>query len=218
MQDTGHLDSIEVRQARAVLAKSENTIANLTKTAAKLAAIVDVLPLDTDTAESEARALLSTLETLDREADKVRTEEKEPHLRAGQAVDAKFKGPRAELQRVAKRLRDRIGERAVARERAAAAARQEAVEAAQRKDSEAVNTALARVMEVSAPVTQNGVAESFTWDVESITLGEVPAEFLMVDLTKVKAYVKDCDKAGIEPKIAGVRFKRAATLRVSSVR
>jgi len=185
-------------------------------TARALANVHEVLPIDGDEGRNKAAQLLRVIETMTREAEALRKADKAPHLKACQDVDESFKVATEHLQRVAGGIRARLSEWSLARERKEQEQRRLAAEAAAKSDAEAANLALADP--VFAPVEQpKGVAEVWSWEVETVTIGKVPAEYLALDLTKVKAYIRDCDRVGKQPEIAGLTFKRTVGQRVRSL-
>lgn len=205
----------------AALALRPDTVALLARvraSASEVSRILDVQEITTPEDETKARALLAVICTLDREADAARKAEKDPHLRAGQAVDQEFKGPRAELARVEALLRRRIAEAAERRDREAQAARAALTAAVVASDHVAANAAALAVSEVEKVAPGGGVAETWTYEAIGVTLADVPREYLMVDMVKVKAEIASALRDGREPAIPGIVFKRTAKLRVGSVR
>lgn len=175
--------------------------------AAELSPIVEMLPLETPEQEQRAAKLLRAVETVDKDADAERVKAKAPHLKAGQAVDDEFRGPRAELQKVAKLIRKRMAERAVQRE----ADRTAALEAVRVAPVESANAILANDP-VFAPVESiAGVSERWTWEATAFELRAMPVEFLAVDMVKVRAEIAAANREGRPPSIAGVTFERSVT-------
>lgn len=178
-----------------------------------------LLPLDTPEREAKAAELLRVLETVDREADEERKARKEPHLRAGQAVDQAYKAARAPLQDLIATIRRRLSEAAQARERRRVEALQAVQVAVQASNPEAANSAAlaAREAEAAAPTTP-GVAERWTWELATCVIKAVPEEFLALDMVKVREAIRAADRAGAEPRIPGLTFTRVAQHTVRSMR
>jgi hypothetical protein len=177
--------------------------------ASKIGSIVEVHKLETPEDEATAGELLRVIATLSGELETARKKEKAPHLEAGKKVDAAFRDAGADLTRVDGMLRSRLQEAIQDREAKRLANLRTAALEAQAGNQTAANAALATIPQ---DVTVSGIAERWTWEPVSVRLCDVPEMFLMLDLTKVRAYVKDCD--GAEPKISGITFERKANLSV----
>lgn len=178
-----------------------------------------VATLDTPEREAKAADLLRILTTLDKDADEERKARKEPHLRAGQAVDEEYRQARAPLQALISALRQGLARAAQERETRRLEALQAITVAVQAQDAAGANSAAlaAREVETSAPATP-GVSERWTWEVATCVIAQVPEEFLALDLAKVREAIRAADKAGAKPEIRGLTFTRVAAHTVRTVR
>lgn len=171
---------------------------DLMATSTATARIVGVNPLETIEQVNQATALLQALHNVRQEGDEARKEEKAPHLRAGRAVDDRYRPALKEIDRVIGLIKDRLAERALRIEAERARALSAPVEEA--------NAALAVLPEQAVPA---GVQDRWSWEVDSVDLSKVPLEFLTLDQAKVKAYLKGRVE---EPSIAGLTFRRAVNI------
>lgn len=182
--------------------------------ASKVASIIEVHPLRTPEDEAQAGQLARVVATTIAELDGARKTEKAPHLAAGRAVDDAFAAPLAGLKRVDGMLRDALAAAAQRRETAKLEAVASARAAALAGDAVKANEALASV---PADAGSPGVSERWGWEAVSVDVRTVPVDFLMLDLTKVRAYVKDCVSAGRTPEIPGIVFERKAGIVLAKV-
>ena len=190
-------------------------IASLRTHALSIGQVVDVCPLDTPEADERARALLRLIETLDGQADAQRKALKAPHLKRGQEVDEAFKAPRAALARVGDILRRRLSEAAVRRENERTAALALAADAARVGDTQAANEQIQ--IANAAPVLAAGVSDRMTWEATGFEIAKMPAEFLTVDMVRIRAEIAAANRDGRPPSVPGVTFTRAAAFRVSKL-
>jgi hypothetical protein len=175
--------------------------------AVRVSEIVGVLPLDTLEHEAQAAELLRALATVRARAEEARKIEKAPHLDAGRAVDDRYRDGLAELDRVAGLLKSRLAEKALARE---AEARRLRAEAAAAASVEVANAALAQVQDAPSLA---GVSARHSWELDAITdWRAVPVEYLSIDMVRVRAACTAASRAGAEPVIPGLRFKRAVVV------
>lgn len=195
--------------------ESTALIERVRQRATEIGHVVGLAPLDSPERERAAADLLRAIQTLVAEAEAARKAEKAPALAMTRAVDAAFRAPVAELERVAGLIRDRLAQAAIARERAQAAALARVAPAVQAGDLAGANAALALAGDpVFQPVAGAvaGVSERFSWEPESFDVRAMPLEFLTVDMGKVKAEIADAVRLGREPSIPGVTFRRTATI------
>jgi len=169
--------------------------------------IVEVHPLATHEDEQTAGALLREIARVISEVDAARKIEKQPHLDGGREVDARYRQALDELERVDGLIRGRLRDAIQAREHA----RLEALEIARLGSAAEGSRALAAL---PADVRISGVSESWGYEVRAVHVAQVPAEYLMVDLTKVRAYIRDCIRTGQAPSIPGIDFEQVAQIRV----
>ena len=196
-------------------ASAQALLASLRTHATQIGAIVDVCPLDTPEADAKARQLLQLIQTLDAQAEAERVALKAPHLKRGQEIDAAFKGPRKDLERVGGILRRRLAEAAVQREAARTAALAAAAEATRAGNVQAANEAIQ--VAAAAPPTVAGVSDRLTWEATGFDLAKMPAAFLTVDMVRIREHIREADRTGRQPEIPGVTFERTAAFRVSKL-
>lgn len=193
--------------------ESAALVARMRDTAAAVAQIVEVHPLETPEHERQAGELLRVIKTIMAEGEAERKRLKEPHLKAGQAVDEAFRGPRKALERVETLIKRRLAEAAERRERARLEAVQAARAAVAEGNAEAANEALASIdiagLDASPPA---GISERWTYEPVQIDLRAVPVEFLTLDLPKVRAVVAEAVRLGKAPEIPGIVFERRASI------
>ena len=173
-------------------------------TAEAISQIVEVEPFDTPEAEQRGAQLVRVIQTIQKEAEAARKAIVGPLKAQTKEVDTAFREPRNRLAAVDAMVRRRLQEAAEAREatrRAALAT----VQAAQ--DLQTANAALATVQE--APPTP-GVSQRWGWEIVAIDPAQVPDDFKIVDVQKLKAICKDADRGGADPSVPGVRFERKA--------
>lgn len=204
---------VAVGAADALVARAREVLARLKGTADGIEEIVDVLPLGSLAEETHAADLVRELRRLVREGEAARKEIVAPVKARVRAVDAVFRAPRKRLEALEGRLRARLVEAQEARRRAQEEAAQAAREAAAREDWVAANAALANVPQEEGP---EGTSTRWTWEVESADLRQVPEEYLVLDLPRVRAAIRDAERDGRAPEIPGVRFKRRAIVAVAS--
>ena len=160
-------------------------------------------------AETKASGLLRLIETASRDLERERKAEKEPHLRAGQDVDAAFRAVSGPLERVAASLRAELARCERARDDARRKALAEASAAARAGDAEKANEAILLANDpVFQPVALEGVAASYSWEIESIDPEKLSREFLMPDVKAIEAYAKAAAARGSDPVLEGVTFTR----------
>lgn len=184
-------------------------IDRMARAAKDIGAIIEVHPLATPEDEVKAGSLLRIIKTLVGEAEAERKRLKAPHLKAGKEVDEIFREPRKELERVERLVKRRLAEAAQFREAVRTLAITDAREAALAGDPEAANAA---ILSIDVAPTTSGISERWTYEVESADLRKVPLEFLELDMGKVRAGIQRANKEGSPPKIAGVVFRKVASI------
>lgn len=185
-------------------------LARVKATAIEVSKIVEILPLDTDERRAQAGQLLRALETLKAEAEAERKRIKAPHLKASREVDDAFRPARLEIERVAKAIRDRLSEAARLQEEKRLAALAEVKAAAEANDLDAAQTALVSMDIASLDLMPAGVSTRFTWVIDSWDVDQVPKEYLTIDRGAVEREIRDANREGREPVIAGVVFRKDA--------
>ena len=170
----------------------------------ELLQVVEVLPLEAPEQEQHAAAFVQAIESLIRRSEVVRKDLVKPHKDAAKKIDEAFRGPRNDLKALGDKIRFRLQEAAEKRERL----RLEAIATVQKATTiEAANTALATVVE--APPTP-GVSMRWRWEIVGMTPSQVPDEYKIVDVQKLKGLCKIADGGGAEPSVPGVVFERKA--------
>lgn len=187
--------------------KEQSGVAQFTAYADRLSSIVEVLELHTPEQEQQAARLLRAVSTLSDRLEQERKREKEPHLVAGREVDERFRTPKTELDRISALIRHRLSEAAASREKRRLAA----IAIASSASPAVANEALANAPQ---SVELQGVGELWSWEPTSFDLKKIPIEYLSVDLQKVRAYIRECNKSGASPQIPGVVFERKITHQV----
>lgn len=151
---------------------------------------------------SSVRALLKTLE------DK-RTSITAPLNAAKRSVDALFKPASEPLKECEIIIRSKLTEAAQLRLEAQQAALALAAESAQAGDSDAV---LAAIAEMPVAVTTAGSSAGSKWEVEKAVVDEMPRNWLIPNAEALDTLCK-LSKDGPAPIVAGVTFRRVATVR-----
>lgn len=160
-------------------------------------------------AETKASGLLRLIETASRDLERERKAEKEPHLRAGQDVDAAFRAVSGPLERVAAALRSELARCERARDDARRKALADASAHARAGEAEKANEAILLANDpVFAPVALEGVVASYSWEIENIDPAKLSREFLMPDVKAIEAYAKAAAARGSDPVLEGVSFVR----------
>lgn len=199
----------------ALSTSAKYTLERVRAHAERIAQIIDVTTLETPEQERTAGDLLRLIKTIEADAEAERKTAKAPHLAASRAVDDAFRAPLAELARVEGLLRARLSEAIERREAERRAAQAALVAAAKAGDAEGANRAALAV--ATAPAAPEGISERWTYEVASVDLGRVPPGYLMLDLPAVRAFVSAEVKAGREPAIPGLEFRRVAAVRVAKL-
>ena len=202
------------RLVHARRARPPRGLARLYGTAAHLQG-AEPFPLESEAQEASARALLSTLATIVKEAEALRERDKRPHLQAGREIDALYKDGREPIKAFADALRVRVEARALARLREREAIVATVADASARGDLVTANAALASAPAERAP---DSVSEGFTWEAVEIRLREVPDEYKILDMPKVRAEIAAAVREDRAPAVPGIRFERKARLIVRGVR
>lgn len=187
-------------------------VARMSSTAEAIGSIVEVHPLDSAEDETKAAELLRAIKTLIGQGEATRKALKAPHLKAGRDVDEAFRKPKRALERVEGLIKRRLAEQAERREAERTRALEAAREAVKAQDHETANAELEKVDIAGLDRTPEGISTRWTYEVESVTLSEVPAEYLILDMGKVRAEITAANREGREPKIPGVTFKKAASI------
>lgn len=180
-------------------------------TAKAVGAIVEVHPLDTPEAETQAAGLLRAVKTIHAAGEKERKARKAPHLAAGREVDSIFSEPRKALERVERMIKKRLAEAAEGRERERESALALARTAAAAHDHEAASAALESIdMSMDLAPTPEGISTRWTYEIESVQIEDVPRAFLSVNLEMVRAEIKTAASEGRPPSVDGIDFRKVA--------
>lgn len=188
-----------------VLSRAERlaTIRPVTET---IGAILDV-DIDSTETETIARQLLATANAVLKAVEEQRVEEKAPLLKATKDLDAEYKTAVAPLSRVEGVLRARLEGWLLLLDQRRAAALREAQAASQALAHVEANAAIVRLGE-AAPAKVEKQTDRYTWAVDVLDEAAIPREYMSPDPKKIQAEVRRADAHGIEPRIAGVRFRR----------
>lgn len=192
-----------VKSAEPVLARARGT-------AAAVAQILDVLPLETREDEAKAQELLRALARCEKELEAERKRIVEPIKREASKVDAAFRGPRTEIERVAGLLRRRVAECETKRERARLEAERKAL-APQTPAAEA--NALALVASTPSDPSE-GISYRYRWMYTVESMEALPPEYIVrsVNGAMVEALIKMFEAKGAEPSLPGLKFTREASV------
>lgn len=165
---------------------------------------VSILPLESDAEEAQAVAFLREIARLVKESEDERKRLVAPIKAQSNAIDAAFRVPRQELERVEKEFRARLGERESAREQARIAASKAALAAETPREA---NAALAVAPPPESPVD---IGHRYYWSYEVEDITRVPAAYLSVSAAAVSTHVKAAEASAAEPSIPGLTFTRQA--------
>lgn len=193
---------------------TSEVLARVAATSDYVAPIVDVLPLETHADRETAAALARETSRLLAEADAARKVEKDPHLKAGQAVDRTFKTATEPLARLDASLRRRIREALEADRARELAATQAARVAVLTGDAKAASVALAQIPE-EAPRLE-GVSARWSWEYTIQDLTQVPEAFTVrvVNDAAVRAEIEAARLQGRPPHVPGLVFRQEAQIAV----
>lgn len=193
---------------------TSEVLSRVSATSAAVASIVEVLPLESHADREQAAALARETSRLLAEADAARKIEKDPHLKAGQAVDKLFKAACSELARLDAALRRRIREALEADRARELAATQAARVAVLTGDAKAASVALAAIPEEAPRL--DGVSARWSWEYTVQDLTAVPEAFTVrvVNDSVVRAEIEAARAQGRPPHVPGLVFRESAALAV----
>lgn len=197
------------------LMRARSALEELVATAAYLDG-AKVLELDTLEDETTAVEVLREVRRVKDQAEDARKALVGPAKGVLAQVDKVFRVHRKILEDVESQVRAKMAQAAERKRAHQEALQRQAIEAAKANDLETANAALAAAgaAEEASPA---GTSYRWDWAVASIRVGEVPREYLMVDMTKVRAEIRQATEAGREPQIPGVEFSKTATPIVRSL-
>jgi len=171
----------------ALVSRAEYQIAPTMERAKEIARVVEVCPLDSPEEESKAAKLLTVIKGMIKGIETERKALVAPYDGVVREVNAKYRAPRQELERVEALLKRRLGEAQAAREAAQRAALSETTAAVQEGDTEAAQAALARAREAAEGGQHEGISYRDDWEILVGDIRQVPDYYLVVDMAKVKA-------------------------------
>lgn len=200
--------------ALALRPDTSEVLSRVSATSAAVASLVDVLPLETHADRETAAALARETSRLLAEADAARKVEKDPHLKAGQAVDRAFKLATEPLARLDAALRRRIREALEADRARELEATQAARVAVLTGDARAASVALAQIPE-EAPKLE-GVSARWAWSYSVSDLTQVPDQYTVrvVNDAAVQSEIAAATAQGRVPHVPGLVFRQEAQIAV----
>ena len=204
-----------------------------------LTELAEVEAIDSDSQFEAAGALQTRAAKHAKKLDKIRMEVKRPALDFSKAIDTQAKEMVNELKAGTDRIRKINGDYATKKQAEAdAEARRVAQEEARKAQEEAIK---AQEQAEAAPVTFGGkvvdIAEEpapaqfapppppppktktmnntsvKVWDFEIVDKNKIPAEFLVVDEKKIRAFIKYITTNGDTPEIEGVKITSRIDIR-----
>lgn len=188
----------------ALVARAEYQIAPTMERATEIARVVEVCPLDSPEEESKAAKLLTLIQTMIKGVEAERKALIAPYDGVVREVNALYRAPRSELERVRDLLKKRLGEAQAAREAAQRAALAATTAAVHGGDTEAATAALARAREAAEGGQHAGISYRDDWEIVCTDRSKIPWQYMVLDTVAVR----DALKADPDLQIPGVIIKR----------
>lgn len=188
-------------------------LASYRSQATELEVFLDAAPCRTAVQEQWFSEQLANVRGLTKLLEEERTKVTKPLLAAKAAVDALFRPATGPLKKCEDIIRDKLKGAAQARLDAECVALLAATVAAAVGESEAAVAALAAIPEA---VATTGSSTGSKWVVEHADVTAMPVEYLLPDIGALEK-LANAAKDGPAPVVAGVVFKRVATLRAKAV-
>lgn len=169
-----------------------------------------VLELDTLEHETTAVEVLREIRRVKDQAEDARKALVAPPKGVLAAVDKVFRVHRKVLEDAERQVRAKMAQAAERKRARQEALQRQAMEAAKANDLETANAALAAAG-AEEEASPEGTSYRWDWSVSAIRLEHVPRSYLMVDMSKVKAEIRQATEEGREPQVPGVVFAKTAT-------
>lgn len=186
-----------------LVSQAEQSTAVTNAKAGEILRVVEVCPLTNPAEEAQAAALLTHLKGLIKSVEAERKGLIGPMDKVVRKVNALYRAPRKELERVEALLKKRLGEAQAAREEARAKALAQVAQSTESGDTEGAQAALdtARDQEHGG---HQGISYRDDWEIMLVNAHAVPREFMSVDVAKIRDFLK----ANPDGQVNGCQIKR----------